>query len=172
MEDIQRNKIIYESSVAFGSFPIEQFFYIEKSDAFQALGEGFSTVEFVYLRNGSQLCFIEAKSSSPRTDNSPENFETYIHDITTKFEDSYQLFLAVHCERRTDHKMGKEIRLKTIPELNVKFILVIPGHDEKWLPPIQDALKRSLRKVSKIWNISIAVMNQQMAADYGLLVNE
>lgn len=45
----------------------------------------------------------------------------------------------------------------------IKLILVINGHETGWLSPISDALKKKLRRQIKTWNLTVVVLNNQLA---------
>ena len=52
------------------------------------------------------------------------------------------------------------------------FILIIKGHQEAWLPPLQDALKKALKPLTKIWNLpptAVVVLNDTLAQERGLI---
>jgi hypothetical protein len=138
---------ITESGVTFGVFPQERLYYIEKSASYAALGEGFSTVEFIYMNRKNQLCFVEAKSSSPIQQHNPERFEEWVSEIVAKFCDSLQLFLTVFLQRREETEFGNAIQLANMKELPMKFILVLPRHEPDWLAPIQNELSKQLYNV-------------------------
>lgn len=67
-------------------------------------------------------------------------------------------------------------------ELNlakVEFRLIVNRHQEDWLPPLQDALQKSLKKplktILKIWGLSttkVIVMNDKLAPEYKLITSE
>lgn len=100
---------------------------------------------------------------------SDTDFDKYIDEISDKFQDSYQLFLASVLGRRKSENMGKEVRGFKADSSNIKFVLVIPTHKFDWLVALNDALKKQLRKTISIWNIEIAVMNEELAREHGLL---
>ncbi|MBY0506073.1 MAG: hypothetical protein K2X03_19305 [Bryobacteraceae bacterium] len=54
----------------------------------------------------------------------------------------------------------------------VCFVLVINGHKEEWLPPLQEALQKKLRPKTLAWDLkppAVAVLNEQLAQKYGLI---
>jgi hypothetical protein len=60
-----------------------------------------------------------------------------------------------------------------LSHVDVRFILVINGHKEEWLPPLQDALRAALRSTVKTWSFSptsVAVLNDVLARQYGLIL--
>lgn len=161
---------ICESGVDFGPYPREAVFPIEKSVAYAKLKSGFRTVEFVLLNQKAQLVFVEAKATSPRpiSDND-QPFEKYIEEIAVKFEDAYQLFLSVYLGRSDSSEMGRQIQTLAYRGAAIVFALVIPRHETEWLPPILDKLNKRLRKITKLWNIRIAVLNEEGARQYRLI---
>ena len=59
-----------------------------------------------------------------------------------------------------------------LSEVDVKFVLVINGHQEGWLPPLQEALRNALRSTVKCWAFSptaVVVINEALAQQYGLI---
>lgn len=161
---------VKESGVSFAPFAPDNFFHMEKSDVYKKLGKGYSTVEFLWVDAMKNFIFVEAKSSSPRPDKTDHtDFDKYIDEISDKFQDSYQLFLASVLGRRKSENMGKEVRGFKADSSNIKFVLVIPTHKFDWLVALNDALKKQLRKTISIWNIEIAVMNEELAREHGLL---
>ena len=50
-----------------------------------------------------------------------------------------------------------------------EFVLVIPTHKIDWLGALNDTLKKQLRKTISMWNIGIAVMNEELAREHGLI---
>ena len=163
---------IRESGVCFGPFPPDCLFYMEKSLAFRNLGPGYSTVEFLFADAGKNFFFVEAKSSSPRPQKDSVDFDDFINKVAVKFQDSYQLFLAGALVRRNLEDAGLEIQQFQAASAKIKFLLVIPGHRKAWLAPLQDALKQRLYKTIHMWNIDVAVLNEELARDYDLLADD
>ena len=154
---------ITESNMIFGPFSSEKLYHIEKSSAYNDLGEGFRSIEFVYMQN-EKLLFIEAKPSSPRpTVENTLRFDDFIDEITTKFYDAFQLFLAVFLCRRTNDGMGAIIRECSYAETKLIFCLIIHGHKVEWLPPIQDTVRRRMAKHNKLWEIEFIAINDDIA---------
>ncbi|MBX9832940.1 MAG: hypothetical protein K2X78_07835, partial [Burkholderiaceae bacterium] len=61
------------------------------------------------------------------------------------------------------------VRFDALP---IECVLVINGHQKTWLPPVQDALKRSLALVIKTLGLpanGVSVINDEMARNYGLI---
>ncbi len=161
---------VEESGVRFGPFAPENFFHMEKSDAYRKLGPGFSTVEFLIVDSRRKFVFVEAKSSAPNPETGEASgFDEFIEEIAVKFQDSYQLFLASVSGRRPSRKIGENVRRFEAASSGIRFVLVIPGHRLEWLPPLSDALKRRLRKTIRMWNIDVAVINGELAREYRLI---
>ncbi len=56
--------------------------------------------------------------------------------------------------------------------VSFNLVLIINGHDEAWLSPLQEALKISLKPTVKIWNLSptsVKVLNDHGARELGLI---
>ncbi|MCI5150176.1 MAG: hypothetical protein D3916_12450 [Candidatus Electrothrix sp. MAN1_4] len=168
---------IPESGMTFGPYPDDHCFYIEKSALYKNLPSGIKIAEFLLIRSKKDqvpaLWIVEAKSSSPRQETQP-NFDHFIAEISDKLVNTFSLGLA-SCLRR--HKQATEelpepFYLLDLSEIEIRFILVINGHQDSWLPPLQDALKRSLRTTIETWALSpcsVIVLNERFAQEYGLI---
>ena len=122
---------------------------------------GVKVAEFAELYSDHLINIIEAKSSSPRPDNTL-NFETYIGDIANKLEDTLLLINALPAMRHADLS-------KT---MDFHFFLVIKGSQKEWLMPLQNALISRMSTLLQIWNIkssSVKVINDVMAHDMGII---
>lgn len=162
---------ICESGMAFGPFSDNQVFHIETSMLYKTIGNGIQTVEFLLFTEPKSLLFLEAKSSSPRPDgDSPENFHNFIQEIAEKFIHSFELYYSAIFKR---HEQSNDIpdSFKRLDNgvIDIKFCLVIKGHDIEWLPPIREALSKQIAPYITIWNIEVAVLNDQLAKDYHLI---
>ena len=156
-----------ESKMRF-SFPEEDLYRIEKSPLLAAVE--LKACECIVKKDGD-IYLVEAKSSSPRQDNSPERFREYIGEITEKFSASILLFNASLLRHR-EEPMGENLRKEDLKKANYKFFLIISGHKKEWLPPILNALKREMRKTLKIWNIddvAVKVINAERAQFLGII---
>lgn len=174
---------IDESGMTFGPFPESDCYRIEKSALHKSVNEksqkenGIKVVEFLLLRNQPdrevQIWFVEAKSSSPRPETRP-NFDEFIQEIQEKFVGSFSLCLATCLKRHPcfDAELPDSFRGIDLSTINFKFVLVINHHKPQWLPPLQDAMNKALRVTIKIWGLSpnsVAVINDEMARQYGLI---
>ena len=86
----------------------------------QSIGEGIKTVEFILLSRNNNVLFVEAKTSCPNAENKDENttkqesFEKYYQEITEKFCDSFQMYLAAITGRNVIvDEFGEEL-LRTV----------------------------------------------------------
>lgn len=168
---------ITESEMVFGPYSESSFFHIEHSPIYKNLGDGVKMVEFVLNRsadNGDQfLCLVEAKHSSPRPINHGD-FTEFINEISEKMINGISLLLATVLKR---HKASEESLPTSMHSVDlscckVRFILVINGHEEEWLPPIQEALRKSLHSMNRAWNFgpnAVVVLNNHLAGEYPLL---
>lgn len=159
---------INESGMAFGPFPDDQVYQIEKSEAYTHLGEGVKVVEFLYKQNAEKLFFVEAKSSSPKPKGG--DFKKFIEEISDKFIHSFNLWLSLNLKRRKDDEVSKDILDVELNKQIFRFILVIKGHEEPWLPPISEALRREMMAEIKIWKHEVIVINDQQAKQRGLIL--
>ena len=168
---------INESGMSFGPYPEGWCFYIEKSATYHHIQRNVQIAEFLLLRTveGSSpvMWVVEAKSSSPRHETQP-NFDQFIADIRDKMLNAFSLGLASCLKRhsQTETELPMLFKSLDLAAVDIKFVLVINGHDEKWLGPIQDALNKSLLVTRKTWALSptcVAVINDVIAAKYDLI---
>lgn len=168
---------IDESGMSFGPYPEGQCFYIEKSKTYQHIQQNVKIAEFLLLRpavgHSPVIWVVEAKSSSPRPEAQP-NFDQFIAEIRDKLINAFSLGLASCLKRhpQTEAEFPRSFKSLDLSEVDIKFVLVINGHDEKWLAPIQDALNQSLLVTRKTWALSptcVAVINDVMAAEHDLI---
>lgn len=136
---------------------------------------GVKVAEFAELYSDHLINIIEAKSSSPRPDNTL-NFETYIGDIANKLEDTLLLINALRLNRFVDAEMQdypSAMRHADLSKtMDFHFFLVIKGSQKEWLMPLQNALISRMSTLLQIWNIkssSVKVINDVMAHDMGII---
>ena len=156
-----------ESNMTF-AYPEEDLYRIEKSQLLAALQ--FKACECL-VKKGSDILLLEAKSSSPRQDTSPDKFEEFIGDIGKKFFDSLLLYNAVLL-RHKDEDMGVNLLHVDLKKAKYKLYLIVSGHKREWLPPLMDALKRELKLTLKLWQIddtAVKVINKEIAQKRGLV---
>lgn len=158
---------IEESGMTFGDFLVDDVFRIERSDVYKKIGQGIKTVEFICLQKNDKVCFVEAKKSSPRTDNE-ETFDAFVGELVEKFTHLFEVWMSIFVKRRSSDisRNFLEVDMKTV---KFKFILVIHGHKEEWLPPIRNAMKRRLMPHNKIWGSDVVVLNEKSARDMNLI---
>ena len=171
---------IYESGMTFGPYPENQCFYIEKSRTYASIQKGVQMAEFLLLRIRKKappvIWVVEAKSSSPRPEMQP-NFDDFITSIREKMVNAFSLGWA-SCLQRHQHaetECPESFKALDLSQTNVRFVLVINGHQEVWLPPIQEALTKALQATIKTWAFppaSVAVINDDLARRYGLILPE
>ncbi|MEO5341454.1 MAG: hypothetical protein H7837_13220 [Magnetococcus sp. MYC-9] len=169
---------IIESGMTFGPYPAGQCFHIEKSASYKRIQSGVQMAEFLLLRDeGKQpsvVWVVEAKSSSPRSGTQPR-FDHFIDEIRTKLTNGFLLGMAM-CLGRHSGGLAElpvpftRLDLKTS---SFRFILVIHGHKDEWLPPLQDAMSSVLKPVVSSWALpptSVTVLNESGAQRCGLIV--
>lgn len=168
---------INESGITFGPYAESVCFQIEKSPIYTHLGKDVKMVEFVLNRltaGGEQVfCLVEAKQSSPKPDNLTD-FSTFISEISEKMIHGISLLLAILLNRHgsSEEILPESMRSVDLSRCKARYILVINGHKEEWLPPIQDALRKSLRSMDTTWNFgpnTVVVLNDEKAAEYSFL---
>lgn len=168
---------IIESGMRFGPYPEGVCFYIERSRCYSRIQEGVQIAEFLLLRqqNGEPVVWIvEAKSSSPRPE-TRSGFEKFIDEIRTKFTNSLLLGIAARLQRHPEaaDELSDTFKALDLQTTGFRFVLVINGHRQEWLPPLQEALSRALKSVVKTWELppmSVAVLNHESAQQCGLIL--
>ena len=162
--------VTFEESGMTFSFEDKNLFYIEKSERFNGI-EGAKPCECVALHDG-KVCFMEAKSSSPRPQNE-EQFVAFVREIAQKFNDSYTYYNATHQKRQLPDEVSQNLQSIPLARQKYEFILIINGHQREWLPPVLDQLKKMMKKVLKLWGLDdacVKVVNEQGAISKGLIV--
>ena len=84
-----------------------------------------------------------------------------------------QILLAAILKRHTNtDELSKAFQAIHLQAISIKFILVINGHREDWLPPIQHALNQKLAVFAKSLALgaqTVAVLNHSLAQRHGLI---
>jgi hypothetical protein len=168
---------IIESDMTFGPYPAGQCFYIEKSACYKKVQEGVQMAEFLLLKQQGKeptVWVVEAKSSSPRPETLP-NFAEFINEIRTKLTNAFLLAVAARLQRHpaADDELPAAFKALDLQAQGFRFVLVINGHKQEWLEPIQSALVQALKPVVKTWALpatSVAVLNHELAQKHGLIL--
>jgi hypothetical protein len=167
---------IIESGMTFGPFPPGHCFYIEKSACYKKVQVGVQMAEFLLLRSqkqGPTVWVVEAKSSSPKQGTQP-NFAAFIDEIRNKFTHGFLLAVAARLQRHPA-AMGElpdAFKALDVQTLGFRFVLVINGHKQEWLAPLQEALSLALKPIVKTWALpadSVVVLNHELAQKHGLI---
>lgn len=162
----------------FGEFDEKDLFYIEKAKIYKKLGDGIKTVEFVLKYNEKSIMFLEAKESCPNAANRTESkekeikFEEYYSSVTEKFVSSLQIYLATLLDKYQDiSEVGENLQnVDGLKNIQLKFVLVIENaKDVTWLAGPLAELKARLLQIRKIWDVEIAVLNKELAGEFGLI---
>lgn len=167
-------QLIIESGMTFGSYPEGHCFHIEKSQTYQAIQEGVKIAELLLLHppNSPKVWIIEAKSSSPRPETQP-GFDDFIEEIREKLTNGLNLCMATCLKRHaTWTELPSLFQTLDLERIDFRLLLVINGHKEEWLPPLQDALKKALNSTVKTWHLSansVVVLNHTLAQQQGLI---
>jgi hypothetical protein len=168
---------IIESGMSFGPYPDGTLFYIEKSNLYSTMRHGVNIAEFLLLRHmrNSQpvVWIIEAKSGSPRPDN-PLDFDMFINEVRSKIIHAFSLGLSARLNRHLDvnNDLPGPFRRIDLSITDFRFVLVLNGHKEEWLPPVHDALSKALLSETKIWALSpktVMVINDVIARQMKLI---
>jgi hypothetical protein len=168
---------IIESGMTFGPYPAGHCFYIEKSACYEKVQEGVQMAEFLLLKQqqqGPTVWVVEAKSSSPRPETQP-NFAEFIDEIRTKLTNGFLLAVAARLQRHpaAENELPDAFKTLDLKAQGFRFVLVINGHKQEWLEPLQSALVQALKPVVKTWALpatSIAVLNHELAQQHGLIL--
>lgn len=159
---------IIESGMTFGPYPEGDCFYIEKSATYQKIKQGVKIAEFLLLhsQDDSIVWIVEAKQSSPRPETQP-NFDEFLLEIQEKLTNALTLTVATCLKRHsTWGELPNSFQTLDLKKASFRLILVIKGHQEKWLPPLKEALEKALKPTIKTWNLSapsVVVLNDTMA---------
>ncbi|MDY4770484.1 MAG: hypothetical protein SO267_07085 [Lachnospiraceae bacterium] len=171
-------KTIQESEMNFGKFDEADLFHIENSKIYKELGSGIKTVEFILKYDEDSIIFLEAKKSCPNIENRYESeekeqkFEEYYSDITGKFMDSLQIYLAALLDKYEEtSEVGTELlKMKNLRNVRLKFVLVVKNaKDIAWLTGPMAELRARLLQFRKIWGIEVVVLNEELARQYKLI---
>lgn len=168
---------IIESGMTFGPFPDGQCFYIEKSACYEKVQEGVQMAEFLLFKQqhqGPTVWVVEAKSSSPRPETQP-NFAEFIDEIRAKLTNGFLLAVAARLQRHpaAANELPDAFKTLDLKTRGFRFVLVINGHKQEWLEPLQSALVQALKPVVKTWALpatSVAVLNHELAQQHGLIL--
>ena len=172
-------EIVTESGVDFGEFEAEDLFHIESSNLLKSLGKGIKTVEFITLQQKDNIIFVEAKTGCPNPKNKEKGgqdakkFNEFYNDISDKFIDSLQVYIAGILENFEDtSEIGKNLmKVKPLKSKKITFVLVITADEilEDWLQGPKLELEQRLKRLIRIWNVKIVVLNKQLAVKFGLV---
>ncbi|HEY8909467.1 MAG TPA: hypothetical protein VIM51_04185 [Desulfosporosinus sp.] len=165
---------IEESGMTFGPFSEEQIFYVEKSDIYNKLQNGLPIAEFLLIQPDKNLLLVvEAKSSSPNPSNmkSQLQFDEFITEISRKLLNAFALGLTLCLGRHVDNidELSNSFQEIDYASVTILFLLVINGHKDEWLAPVNEALQRELKDVSKIWPLKVITINEKAAKKYNLI---
>lgn len=171
---------ITESGMTFGPYTEGHCFHIEKSKTYVDIQNGVKMAEFLLLRTEKgkphTVWVVEAKSSTPRPETQP-NFNDFISEIHEKLVNAFSFGLACCLKRHRQSSVNipESFESLDLSMAGFRFVLVINGHKDKWLHPIQKALKKSLHATIKTWALSpipVIVINDTLAMKHGLILPE
>lgn len=169
---------IIESGMTFGPFAAGECFHVEKSQCYAQVQKGVQMAEFLLLRQtrgkAPVIWVVEAKSSSPRPGTQP-NFAEFISEVCTKLTNGFLLGLAARLQRHpaAEQELPAPFQTVELRETGFRFVLVIDGHKQEWLVPLQDALSLALKSVVRTWALpptAVVVLNNASAQKYGLIL--
>lgn len=166
-----------ESGMTFGPYPEDHCFRVEESETYHAIQYRVQMAEFFLLRpqeNASHFVWIvEAKQSSPRPETQP-NFNEFIGEIRDKLANALAVGVASILQRHPVAATELPVLFKSLDLRTAKFrlVLIINGHQKKWLPPLQDALRSALHATAQTWALdpnAVVVINHEDAKRFGLI---
>lgn len=165
---------IHESGMTFGPYLEGSCFHIEKCATYASIQNGVKIAEFLLLhaQNDPTVWIVEAKSSTPRPETQP-NFDDFIEEIREKLVNALTLSVAACLKRHSTYEeLPSSFQTLDLKTTKFRLILIVNGHQEEWLPPLQDALKLALHSTVKTWNLSptsVVVLNDVLARSQGLI---
>ena len=163
---------IPESGMIFGPYPEGQCFHIERSECYSQVQEGVQMAEFLLLRHSEGVApcvwVVEAKSSCPR------KLDGYMEDIRAKLTNGFLLGLAACLGRHpaASEELPQAFKALDARETTFRFVLVVNGVPDEYLPELQSSLALKLRPLLKTWAlppVSVAVLNPGRAQKHGLI---
>lgn len=169
---------IVESGMTFGPYAAGECFHVEKSQCYRKLQEGVQMAEFLLMRKtqdrASVIWVVEAKSSTPRPETEP-NFAKFIDEVRAKLTNGFLLGVAARLQRHpvATEELPAPFRDVDLQHTGFRFVLVVDGHKQEWLVPLQSALSLALKPVVKTWSlpaISVVVLNNELAQQHGLIL--
>jgi hypothetical protein len=164
-----------ESDMTFGPFAEADCFCIEKCATYVAIQDSVKMAEFLLIRETAVaspcVWIVEAKKSSPR--NQPK-LDGFIAEIKDKLTNGLSLCFASVLRRHpsTFPEWPDKYKKLDLAGADFRLVLVINGHQKAWLPPLQDALRRSLRPIVRTWALNpnaVVVLNHEGAKSFGLI---
>lgn len=168
---------ITESGMAFGPYPEGSFFYIEKSTMYQRVQDSVPIAEFLLLRHskkGPVIWVVEAKTSSPHSKNETD-FDKYIASVSQKLINALSLGLAACLKRHQAAyaELPQKFQKLDLAVLDFRLVLVVKKCKTEWIPPLKEALDKSLRATVKTWALSptaVVVFNEELAQEKQLVI--
>jgi hypothetical protein len=164
-----------ESGMTFGPFAEGHCFRIERSEIYRKMQDGLQMAEFLLLRlragHPPTIWVVEAKSSTPRPETQP-NFDEFINEVRKKLTNALSLGLAACLRRHEVAELPEPFKALDLSVASFRLVLVINGHEKKWLPPLQEALSKALQSTVKVWALpptAVAVINDAQARTHELI---
>ncbi len=167
---MMNNESFSESGMIF-HFPKGTALPLDKQDFFFSLKnvKACDFISLLRLKKQKGLCFIEAKSSAPRKD---ESLSKYLDDLHHKYIHSLLLYIAILFNRTGSDSLNIPSSLNTADNLHrpVYFILVVRQHKREWLMTLQDKVNIALKDIAAAFTINgILVYNHEAAIKKGFV---
>ena len=98
-----------------------------------------------------------------------------LDEIRTKLTNGFLLAVAARLQRHpaAENELPDAFKTLDLKARGFRFVLVINGHKQEWLEPLQSALVQALKPVVKTWALpatSVAVLNHELAQQHGLIL--
>ncbi|MEQ1600518.1 MAG: hypothetical protein ABL885_01985 [Methylophilaceae bacterium] len=160
-----------ESGLMFGPFEALSLFRIEKSKGYIQIQQNTKIAEFLWLSASNKLWVVEAKSSIPKP--GTKEYDNYFDEIKFKFINSLALTINGYLKRNMTiyDEFSAKFSSLNWSEIDLRLTLIIPNVPRADLPPITDKFRKLMLSTRKIWKIeetSVSVLNKEEAIKVGL----
>lgn len=136
--------------------------------------------EFRQLTKEAKLEWIDGLQALDRSEqlerlDKLDRFEDFIAEIRHKLGNALLLSLAILSNRHPDFagEIPAGFEQAELESLDFLLVLVMAKHPEHSLDPLQDALRKALRPIVKLWqpknSQAVLVLNRDMARNVGLI---
>lgn len=104
----------------------------------------------------------------------PSDYRLYISDICDKMQNGLSLFFSTRAGRQPSQASAWPEAFMTVDtaQLQVRILLIVKSAQKRWLPNLQEALKKAMRPAVGTWGLgpdSIIVLNEDGARQKGFV---